>query len=64
MISLLLNLGINLYIPLAGGPVEIKPTLFLFGFDFICSKMIDAPGKSAVCLLRLAKDYKQREINQ
>ena len=41
------------YRPRAGGPVDTRPTLFFFGFAFIWFKIISAPGKSFVCLLRL-----------
>lgn len=29
-----------------GGPVEVSPTRFLFGFSFIWARMTGAPGKS------------------
>lgn len=40
-------------IPLAGGPLETIPTLFLDGFLAICFRMICAPGKSALARLLL-----------
>jgi hypothetical protein len=34
-------------VPLAGGPVEIIPTLFREGFSDICLRITSAPGKLA-----------------
>ena len=43
--------------PLAGGPLETKPTLFCFGLFLSCERMMLAPGKSAVSRRRFAKKY-------
>ena len=45
--SVCMGLSATLYLPLAGGPEEIIPTLFLDGFSDICFRIISAPGKSA-----------------
>ena len=39
--------------PLAGGPVETKPTLFFCGLSLSCFSTTGAPGKSQAVLRRL-----------